>query len=214
MEEGESAPVPTPLKLRRRPVLTLAGAALVVLGALVGVWVYLATSESTDVVAVRSTVMRGEVIGAEDLAVVQVGSDPSLAVVPGSDLEDLVGRRAALDLAAGSLLTQEAVTKQLVPADGESVVGVAVTPQLMPGEPLVAGDRVRVVVTAGTQGDPAMVEDPVLTEAEVVSVRAPDVATGQQATVVSVLIDAAQAPAVAQYAAAGRVALVLESREG
>ncbi len=203
--------VPSPPKLRRRPLMLLAGVVLVATGALVAVWAWLATTDTSEVVAVRETVMRGEVIDAGDLITVQVGTDPALRTVPGTDLQTLVGQRAARDMAAGSLLTLEAVTDQVVPTAGRSVVGLALTPALMPGEPLQVGDQVRVVGTAGGQGDPAAAGETVTFPAEVVGV-APATQTGQ--TVVSVHVEAEQAPVLASWAASGRVALVLDNREG
>lgn len=203
--------VPSPPKLRRRPLMVLAGVVLVATGALVTVWAWLATTDTSEVVAVRETVMRGEVIDQQDLMTVQVGTDPALRTVPGTDLQRLVGQRAARDMAAGSLLTPEAVTDQVVPAEGRSVVGLALSPALMPGEPLQVGDTVRVVGTAGGQGDPGTVGDEVTFPAEVVGVAA---ATQTGQTVVSVHVQAEQAPTVASWAASGRVALVLDSREG
>lgn len=210
-ETGPSA-VAAPPKLRRRPILVLGGIALVVLGALLAAWAYLATSETSDVVALRSTVLRGEVVEAGDLVTVQVGVDPALRVVPGDQLAQVVGQRAALDLPAGSLLTQEGITEQVVPGAGQSVVGLALTPALMPGEPLRVGDRVRVVVTAGAQGDPSTLEQEPLAQAEVVGVASTGI-DGSGGTVVTVLVDEGEATSIAQYAAAGRVAIVLDSRE-
>lgn len=205
--------VPPPPRLRRRPLLALGGLALVVLGALLAAWAYLATSQTTEVIAVRGTVMRGEVIQAGDLVRVQVGVDPALQVVAGDQLDQVVGQRAALDLAAGSLVTGQALAPQVVPAAGESVVGLALTPALMPGEPLLAGDRVRVVVTAGPQGDPAQLESSPLARAEVLDVSPPGLEAAGTLTVVTVLVGQDEATVLAQHAAAGRVALVLDSRE-
>lgn len=208
----EPVAVAAPPKLRRRPLLALAGLGLVVMGALLAVWVYLSNTDSVSAVAVRDTVMRGETITAADLMSVQVTPDPALQVVPGAALESFVGHRAARDLSAGTLLTREAITEQVVPGQGQSVVGLALTAELMPGEPLQVGDRVRVVATPGQAGDPATFESAdTLFPAEVV-----DVATSVESaqTVVSVLVPEGDAAQIAQWASAGRAALVLDSREG
>lgn len=204
--------VAAPPKLRRRPVMALAGVGLVVLGALAAVWVYLSSTDAVSVVAVRETVMRGETITAGDLMTVQVTPDPALQVVPAAELDSYVGQRAARDLSAGSLLTPDAAAAAVVPAEGQSVVGLALTPELMPGEPLQIGDRVRVIATPGQSGDPAAFDaaDTVF-PAEVVGVSG-SVETGK--TVVSVLVPESEAAQIAQWASAGRVAVVLDSREG
>ena len=203
-----------PPKLRRSPLLALAGLALVIAGALVAVWVYLSSSEAVEVVAVRQTVMRGERIEAGDLMSVRVSPDPALQLVPAADLDSFVGQRAALDLAAGSVMTPGAATSEVVPGEGSSVVGLALTPALMPGQPLQVGDRVRIVATPGQAGDPATFESAgALFPAEVVAVSTPPVEFATE-TVVSVLVPEGQAADVARWAAAGRVALVLDSRQG
>lgn len=201
-----------PPRLRRRPVLALAGVGLVVLGALLAVWVYLSSTDATGAVAVRDTVMRGETITAGDLMIVQVSPDPALQIVPAADLDSFVGLRAARDLSAGTLLTREAATEQVVPGAGESVVGLALSAELMPGEPLLVGDRVRVIATPGQAGDPEAFEsEDTVFDAQVVGVTT-SVETAR--TVVSVLVPESDAAHVARWASAGRAAVVLDSREG
>ena len=206
--------VAAPPKLRRSPLLALAGLALVIIGALAAVWVYLSNSDTVETVAVRETVMRGDTIEAADLVTVRINPDPALQLVPAAELQSFVGQRASRDLSAGSLLTRESVTAELVPGDGFSVVGLALTPALMPGQPLQAGDTVRIVATPGQAGDPATFEAAgTLFPAEVVSVSTPPLEYSTE-SVVSVLVPEGQAADLAQWAAAGRVALVLDSREG
>lgn len=207
-----SNPVAAPPKLRRRPILALVGLGLVVMGALLAVWLYVSNTDSTSAVAVRDTVMRGQVITAADLMTVQVTPDPALQIVPGAELDLFVGQRAGRDLSAGTLLTREATTEQVVPGAGQSVVGLALTAELMPGEPLQVGDRVRVVATPGQAGDPATFESAdTLFSAEVVGV-AMSAESGR--SVVSVLVPEAEAAQIAQWSSAGRAAVVLDSREG
>ena len=203
-------PVAAPPKLRRRPLWLAAGVALVVAGALLAVWIWSATSENTEVVAIRDTVVRGETIAAEDLVSVRLTTDPALQVVPVSQAQDFVGLRASRDMTAGSLLTREAVTDQVVPVDGQAVVGLALTPSLMPGDSLQVGDAVQVVATAGGQGDPTSVTETFDFVAEVTDIL-PTTATGE--TVVSVAVPEKNADVLAKWAASGRVALVLTSRE-
>ncbi|WP_245934251.1 SAF domain-containing protein [Branchiibius hedensis] len=47
---------------------------------------------------------------------VRVGVDPALKPLPASELNDVVGKRAAMDLTAGGLVTSEDVTSSVVPA--------------------------------------------------------------------------------------------------
>jgi hypothetical protein len=200
------APAP---KLRRRPLLVAASVAAVCLGALLGVWAWTSTSNTHEVVAVRQTISRGETISRDALTTVQVGVDPGLKVLSGDRLAGLVGQRAAMDMSAGSLVTEEDVASKVVPARGRSIVGVAAPRSLMPGEPLRPGDQVRVIATPGPQGS---VTDgtPVAIAATVVGLY-PNADNGQ--TVVAVEVPEGLAAELAARSATGKVAIVLDSRE-
>lgn len=211
------APAP---QLRRKPVLLAASVAAVVLGALMGVWAWSAMSDTEGVVAVRESVSRGETIGKNDLVVVHVGVDPQLDTVPGEGLESMIGQQAASDLPEGTLLTKGATTSTVVPSRGQSVVGVAVTADQMPGEKLRAGDTIRVIGTRGnsSQGDEASGQsEPDAAPAEPTEVRTEVVSLkkGDQpgTTVVAVVVPESQAAELASLVSTGRVAIVLDSRE-
>src|SRR5680860_564579 len=147
---GES--ITPPPRLRRRPALVAASVAAICLGALLAVWAYAGASTSQDVLAVRATVHRGELITRADLMTAQISVDPVLKPLPASAADAVVGKRAAMDLAAGGLVTQEDITSALVPAKGMSVVGVSLPPALMPGTQLQSGDQVRIVATPCAPG--------------------------------------------------------------
>ena len=201
-----------PPKLRRRPVLLAASVAAVCLGALLGAWAWTSTSDTQQVVAVRSTIQRGQVITRADLVNVQVGVDPALASVPAAGVEALVGKRAALDMSAGSLVTPADVTSEVLPPAGMSVVGVGVPAGLLPGTPLLVGDHIRVVLTPGAQGE-ATNGPPKTISAVVVGVSlGGDAGPGAQ-VVVSVQVPESNAAELAAWAATGKVAIVLDSRE-
>jgi hypothetical protein len=209
VEQAKRASVAPAPKLRRRPVLVAASVAAVCLGALLGVWAWTSTSNTHEVVAARQSITRGETIGQGDLITVQVGLDPGLKTIPGDRLATLVGKRAAMDMAAGSLVTDEEVTAKVLPAQGQSVVGVALPPSLMPGQALVAGDQVRIVATPGQQGDVGQ-GAPASITATVVGLYAGG-ENGQ--TVVAVQVPQERAAELAARSATGKVALVLDSRE-
>src|SRR5215207_1046045 len=198
-----------PPKLRRRPLLVVASIAAVCMGALLGVWAYTSISTAQEVVAVRSSVQRGELINREDLVPVRIGVDPALSPIPATELDGVVGQRAAMDLPAGGLVTRDSIAATVVPAQDMSVVGVALPAALLPGEPLRAGDQVRVVATPGQQGDVDEGQQRSIT-ATVVGIY-PDADSDQ--TVVSVQVPHDQAAELAARAATGKVALVLDFRE-
>jgi hypothetical protein len=209
-ESTPAAPPPAPPpKLRRRPALLAAAVAAICLGALLGAWAWTTTTNTAEVLAARDTIPRGSVIDAEDLERVRINADPALAPLPASSYDEIVGQRAALDMAAGSLLTKESTASEALPPAGMSVVGVALTPAQAPGVPLRSGDRVRIVVTPG-QGADAPTGSPVFSEAEVVGSQF-DEATGQ--LIVDLLVPHADANVLAARVATGNVALVLDSGE-
>ena len=113
--------------MRRRPFVWLTGTALVILSALTAAWAYRSIGQGHDIVALRSTVHRGEVITREDLMTVRIGTDPALHPLSAAQINDAVGKRAALDLAAGGVLTQEAMTPVMIPPTGSSLIGVQLT---------------------------------------------------------------------------------------
>lgn len=201
--------VPMPPKFRRRPALIAAAVAAICAGALLGAWAWTSTTNTTEVLAARDTIERGSLIEVEDLQRVRIGTDPALKSIPGSSLDDIVGSRAALDIAAGSLLTSESTTTELLPPAGKSVVGVALTAAQAPGVPLKNGDRVRVVLTPGEGADPPS-GSPTVNEAEIVGTHT-DRETG--GLVVDLLVPEADAAVLAARVATGNIALVLDSGE-
>ena len=206
----QPAPVATArVKARRRPWVFALMAALVAAGALGTAFAFTSVNDTREVVVVSSDIKRGETIEAGDLAVVRVSVDPALTPVPGSQKAELEGSRAAVDLWAGTLLTEQAIAGNLVPGEGESLVGISLTPAQMPSEPLYGGDAVRVVTTPGDQGE-ITDQEPVTIEATVVGVSRVE-ETGE--TVVNVSVPEAEAADLAARAATGRVALVLDARE-
>ncbi|SDT02144.1 SAF domain-containing protein [Friedmanniella luteola] len=207
--DGGAGLVVSPPKLRRRPLVAVASALAVAVGALVSAYAYTSTSNADEVLAVTSTVHRGEVIDRTDVTAVRVGVDPALRTVGADQLDRVVGQRAATDLPAGGLVTDEAIAAAVVPGRDLSVVGVGLPPALLPGEPLRAGDRVRVVATPGDQGE-VTAKEPRTIAATVVGVHGSE-DTGQLVVDVQVPFD--DAAELAARAATGKVALVLDSRE-
>lgn len=205
MGGGRAEAVAGAPRLRRRPLLVVLAAALVVMGALLGVWVWSMTSSGVDVVVVRTAVDRGAVIAASDLASVRVTVDPSVHTVPASELQSLVGKRAASDLAAGTLVGPDEVVETVVPGAGESLVGVAIAPGMMPAEPLRRGDAIRLVQTPGQSGE-------VVGQPQTISARVVAVTPGDTQTVVDVIVSSDRAAELAARSATGKVSIVLDSR--
>ena len=206
---ASGAGVVPPPRMRRKPAVVALSLALVVLGAFLSMWAYLSLGNAQQVVAVRADIARGSVITQDALQVVRVGVDPALAVVPASQLESLVGQRAGVDLRAGQLVVPAAVTTEVVPRTGFSVVGVSLGAGQVPADTLQVGDAVRVVSTPGQQGEVVEAELRAF-EGVVVTVSPPD-ASGRLGLVVEV--PAQQAPELAARSATGKLAVVLDTRE-
>ncbi len=201
-----AAALAEPPVLRRRPVYLVGGLLAVALGAVLAGWLFSRSGSTQLVLGVREPVARGEVIEVADLLAVDVIPDPALRPVPWTERQQVLGQRATVDLAAGGLLVEGSYSAEALPAPGQSLVGVWLTPGQLPGTALRPGDPVRVVATPRAQDDlPAA--RPKATQAVVVSV---DPATDGH-TLVTVSVPAAGAAQLSALAATGRVALVADS---
>ena len=208
-----AAPAPiaaTGGRKERRPAL-IALAILLIAGSGLGVAVVIQNAgNTTAVLALTKTVPRGALIDRDDLRTVNIGTDPALRVVTASELDSVVGQRAATDLPAGTLLPQGAAAKTLVPRRGRTLVGLQLKPSQLPASPLQAGDTVRLVFLPADQaGATQPVRTPPATASVVGSQPGPD----NQTTRVDVEVPNDVAVSVSTSAAASRIALVLDSRE-
>lgn len=145
------------VSVRRRWGRVGAGIAAALLGAWVFAAVYLSADDSREVLVVADGVARLEQIQRSDLRVVSLPTNTDVEAVSASRLADVVGRVAATDLAAGSLLADGElvpVGERLVAAN-EAVVGVLVRLGDAPTIELDRGAVVSVVIrpAAGTSGD-------------------------------------------------------------
>lgn len=195
-----------PPKLRRRPLLWALGVALITLGGLGAGYVATAVSNTQSVLALRADVDRGELIEAADLIVSQVSVDPALDPVAASTQDEVVGQRATRDLNAGSLLTAQSYANEVIPAAGESLVGVALTSAQLPSSGVRSGETVRIINTPREQDDLSK-SAPTAITATVVSVRE----NGELGTlIVDVTVPTAASIDLASIIATGRVALVVD----
>ncbi len=193
---------------RRRGLIGL-GVALLALGGGGAYVLAERASDAVEVIAMMADVPRGHVISEHDLTTASAMPDPALAPIPASRIPEIVGQRAAADLSRGSLLTDGSVTTQMLPAAGETVVGVAVTEAQLPTEPITPGSRVRIFDTPNAGDDPPDTT-PDSIAASVVSVTS-EATTGH--IVVNVLVRSNVAGDLVARVATGRVGIVLDSLE-
>lgn len=199
----------SPAKRQRRPALVALAVALTVIGALGVLWLVSSSSDRSPVLAVAQPVAVGEVIEAGDLVAAQVGVDPALSPVSATELDRVVGLRAAVPLLPGGLLLADQVTPTLVPGSGEQLVAVALPGSRLTIEPLRAGDSVLIVITPQANGEPPSTA-PDGIAAVVHAVGGADARTGL--VTLDLLVDEADGPMLAAVAATGRVAVILQPR--
>ena len=110
----------------RRPSWVLVGVALVALAALLGAWVFAATSDTMRVMVAARDLAPGEVIDAADLRVVELGRSGGVRAIQPDQQDLIVGRAARGPIPAGTVLNTDlfADREQVIPA-GEVVVGAA-----------------------------------------------------------------------------------------
>jgi hypothetical protein len=204
------AAVGQPTKSRRRTWMIALGIAIVLIGGLFTWYLTTTTSRTVSVLTTSSDVERGQQITDKDLTTITVAGGQNVDAVPAKDAKDVIGKVAAVDLPAGSLLTSSNVIDTLPVPSGDSIVGIALNANQLPAYPLKAGDKVRLVDTPVAQGEPPT-SDPQTYNATVFTTRLDE---KNQVTVVDVVVPEREAAAIAARAATQRVSLVLDSVGG
>jgi SAF domain len=139
---GRPAPALVPGGGRqRRWSLALLAVLVTVASALGFVVLWMNAGGREPVLALRRNVAAGQTIEADDLQVVRVAADPGIDPIASSARDDVVGRPAAADLLAGTLLVPEAVGTASGLEAGQAVIAVPVSPEELPAD-LEGGDRV------------------------------------------------------------------------
>lgn len=202
------AALPGPAVARNRARIA-AGALLLAASVVVATLLYANVGDRQAVLAVAATVEVGGIIQAQDLSEVRVAADPGVRLVPAAERSTFIGRRAAITLLPGALLTPQSVTDGPVVPEGSAVVGAVLTRGQFPAG-LRPGDRVLAVVipAAASQDGDGEPTDPI--EATVVTVG--ELGDGTGGSDVSLAVASADAPALAVAGARGELALVLEAR--
>ncbi|MBC9729317.1 hypothetical protein H8R17_32385 [Streptomyces sp. TRM68367] len=199
---------------RRRPGMYALAVALIAAGGGGGFLAYQATGERTPVLAVAHEVNAGDVIKDSDLVEASVSLDPALKPFRAAQRDQVVGKRAAVALVPGALLSRGQVTTRTLVKPGEQLVGIGLKASQMPATRLSPGDRVLVVSAPsdGTQtdtGTSGTESTPKTVSARVVRVGEKQQTTNEQ--VVDVAVPAEDGPRLAAQAATGDVALVVDA---
>jgi len=139
---GRPAPALVPGGGRqRRWSLALLAVLVTVASALGFVVLWMNAGGREPVLALRRNVTAGQTIEDDDLQVVRVAADPGIDPIASSGRDDVVGRPAAADLLAGTLLVPEAIGTASGLEAGQAVIAVPVSPEELPAD-LEGGDRV------------------------------------------------------------------------
>ncbi|MFE4599359.1 SAF domain-containing protein [Kitasatospora indigofera] len=194
----------------RRPALFAVGVALAAVGGLGAAYFVHQAGVRVEVIAVAHDIPAGKLITSEDLVAASVIADPALHPVPVTRSHDILGKPAAADLPAGTLVTNRSVRTGQPLSAGKDTVGVLAKPGQLPAQALQAGDGVTIVSTPGQQqDDKAAAQRPSTINAVVVQVSAPD-ANG--ARVVDLAVAPVDSPVLAAWSSTGRVAIVLKAK--
>jgi hypothetical protein len=135
---------------QRRWPLALLAVLVTVASALGFVVLWMNAGGREPVLALRHDVTAGQTIEDDDLQVVRVAADPGIDPIASSARDEVVGRPAAADLLAGTLLVPGAVGNPSGLEAGQAVIAVPVSPEELPAD-LEGGDRV-VLLRSGPSG--------------------------------------------------------------
>lgn len=194
--------------------MVVIGMLLMLTGALSTGYLYTGIGDRASVVMVTRDVPVGSPIDASAVATTQVDAGQGVALVPGRQLRQVVGRVAAVDLRKGTLLAPSQVTTALSPRPGQQVVPIALKASQLPARGLAPGDQVLVIATPGQQGQspatPAGGDQ--LTQDTAATVDQVSPADAEGSVRVDLVVDARVGPAIAKQASTGRLAVVVTSR--
>lgn len=194
---------------RKVPYMTLGG--LLVIACVVSFAALAARlGERVSVLAVARPVAAGQTITAADLRAVSAVDDPALDLVPTSEADQVVGRSAVVPLLPGTLVTRALVGQAAFPPTGRVVSSLALKPGQVP-QGLPAGSHVAVFVATPTGGGQApatgAASGGTRTRLPAVVLGVDPAGDGQGGTVVTLLIDASDAAALAAAPVGGVVVM-------
>ncbi|GAB2841537.1 hypothetical protein GCM10027176_51730 [Actinoallomurus bryophytorum] len=206
-----------------------AGAALTAVAVLANVYLFQHVGQRRLVIQIARDVPVGARIGRADLGTASVALDSGLGSISGSELLQVVGRRAAVDLRHGTLLTVSQVTTALSPQPGQALVTTGIKADQLPPQGLAPGSKVRLVLTnqQGVTGAQSGADDGAATQ--IGTTPSSDAAAGKDVSAVvdavggpdadgsmtvSLLVADADSSTLAREAAAGRIAVVVTARGG
>jgi hypothetical protein len=180
---------------------------LMAVGGLLSGFAFLASTRTESCLAVARAVPAGVTVTAADVTAVQVTVIAPLAPIRAEKIRDAVGKRAAVSLVPGTLLTAAQLTDDVLVRPDQRQVGIGLPPERMPARVLHPGDRVQLV---STPGDERAAEAALQRfDATVVDLSG-RAAAGVEGWVVYVAVAERDATQVVTLAAQGRLSMVLK----
>ena len=200
------APVDPPRVVRQRrtrPGLLGLAVLLIALGGLGAAFAVTSVKATGSYLAIARPVAVGTALTADDLTTVQVAGGQGLAPVPSTRIDEIVGKRAAVALTPGTLLTLGQLTDKPMLGPGQQQIALGLKLSQLPAKRLNPGDKVLLVGTPDRDDDRP---DAVTRyDATVIDSSAPD----KTSWVLYLAVDARDAAPVVLLAAANRIAVVL-----
>lgn len=204
------APVNPPKVVRQRrvrPGLLGLAVLLIALGGLGAAFAVTSVRATGSYLAVARPVEVGREISAADLVTVQVAGGQGLRPVPAGRLDEVVGKRAAVALVPGTLLTLGQVTDDPLLGPGQQQIALGLKTAQVPARELHPGDKVLLVSTpdrsSTTTGDAAAAGTRF--SATVIDMVSP----ANDDKVLYLALPTRDVPAVVALTAQGRIAVVL-----
>lgn len=202
------APVAPPKVVRQRrirPGLLGLAVLLVALGGLGSAFAVTSVRATGSYLAVTRPVLVGAILTADDVTRVEVAGGQGLAPVPASRINEVIGKRAAVTLTPGTLLTRAQFTDQPLLGPGQQQVAISLKVGEVPAKKLRPGDKLLLIglpdkSKAGTAEAPST-----RFETTVIDTSVPDPNT----VVVYLALAVRDVPAVVALSASDRVAVVL-----
>ncbi|MEV0939212.1 SAF domain-containing protein [Micromonospora wenchangensis] len=200
------APIAPPKVVRQRrtrPGLLGLAVLLIALGGLGAAFAVTSVRATGSYLAIARPVEVGRILTADDLVSVQVSGGAGLSPVPTKKRDEVVGKRAAVSLVPGSLLTMAQLTDAPLLGQGQQQIALGLEPSKVPARKLHPGDKVLLVSTPDEDSD----NSPSSTRftATVIDTLTPE----NDDVVIYLALAVRDVPAVVALAAQERIALVL-----
>jgi Flp pilus assembly protein CpaB len=223
LQPRRPASTPTPTQQEPKPPrrflqpLPLAGVVLVLI-AVIAYWsVYASSTKRTPILVATHTLPAGTVLSASDLHTGELaGEGPLLsALVPGRELQQVIGRRLTSELSAGAPLPTGAIGTQH--AQTSSAFTLAIPEYDVTGTTLQSGEHITVLATFNAGGGQSAVTRPVARDVQVLTVGEAPANSDPSTTTVPVTISVANPSLASSLALANEDAkldLLVEGSDG